>query len=79
MAKSAVQNYLCEADWKKLQRLSGLPDEAREHVAGLIRFLQERPSPQKSPRELSFLQSRDVVKDAQVVILFFFEQIKSIW
>jgi hypothetical protein len=53
----AAYDELNDADWSKLRRLSGLPDEARPDVAEVISFLRTKPSLQ-NPRELAFLRRR---------------------
>jgi hypothetical protein len=49
---SAEVPALIDADWAELQRLSGLPDDAREAVAEIIEFLRAKPSLQH-PRKRS--------------------------
>jgi hypothetical protein len=52
-----------EEDWETLKRLSGLPDEARSDVEGVVRFLRKRPS-LKHPFSTELQESRENIRKA---------------
>jgi hypothetical protein len=62
-AQRVAQSIFNEEDWETLKRLSGLPDNARTDVEGVVRFLREKPS-LKHPFSTELQESRENIRKA---------------